>query len=297
MCSSDLREILERETGLPVLGCLPQLSEVQLESRHLGLMTAGEVSRLDEKVRLLGRTAEETMQLDRILELAGKAPPLPEVLPLSKPQPSFRLGIAQDRAFCFYYAENLELLDHYGAELVPFSPLEDAALPENLDGLYFGGGYPELYAKQLSENETMKESFRRQIEAGMPYLAECGGFMYLHETMEDMKRERWQMVGVLPGHAFYTGKLGRFGYVELTAQKEQILGEAGETIRAHEFHYFDSSENGDAFRAQKPRRKRGWDCMQASETHAAGFPHLYYYSNPAFAANFVKACRNWEQET
>lgn len=114
------REILERETGLPVLGCLPQLSEVQLESRHLGLMTAGEVSRLDEKVRLLGKTAEETMQLDQILELARKAPPLPEVPLLSKPQPSFRLGIAQDRAFCFYYAENLELLEHYGAELVPF---------------------------------------------------------------------------------------------------------------------------------------------------------------------------------
>ena len=122
------REILERETGLPVLGCLPQLSEVQLESRHLGLMTAGEVSRLDEKVRFLGKTAEETMQLDQILELARKAPPLPEVPLLSKPQPSFRLGIAQDRAFCFYYAENLELLEHYGAELVPFSPLEDAAL-------------------------------------------------------------------------------------------------------------------------------------------------------------------------
>ena len=291
------REILERETGLPVLGCLPQLSEVQLESRHLGLMTAGEVSRLDEKVRLLGKTAEETMQLDQILELARKAPPLPEVPLLSKPQPSFRLGIAQDRAFCFYYAENLELLEHYGAELVPFSPLEDAALPENLDGLYFGGGYPELYAKQLSENETMKESIRGQIDAGMPYLAECGGFMYLHETMEDMKKERWQMVGVLSGHAFYTGKLGRFGYVELTAQKAQILGEAGETIRAHEFHYFDSSENGDAFRAQKPRRKRGWDCMQASGTHAAGFPHLYYYSNPSFAANFVKACRKWEERT
>lgn len=115
--------------------------------------------------------------------------------------------------------------------------MHDAKLPENLHGLLIGGGYPELYAKQLSENETMKESFRRQIEAGMPYLAECGGFMYLHETMEDMKKERWQMVGVLPGHAFYTGKLGRFGYVELTAQKEQILGEAGETIRAHEFHY------------------------------------------------------------
>ena len=121
--------------------------------------------------------------------------------------------------------------------------------------------------------------------------------MYLHETMEDMKKERWQMVGVLSGHAFYTGKLGRFGYVELTAQKAQILGEAGETIRAHEFHYFDSSENGDAFRAQKPRRKRGWDCMQASGTYAAGFPHLYYYSNPSFAANFVKACRKWEERT
>ena len=158
------REILERETGLPVLGCLPQLSEVQLESRHLGLMTAGEVSRLDEKVRFLGKTAEETMQLDQILELARKAPPLPEVPLLSKPQPSFRLGIAQDRAFCFYYAENLELLEHYGAELVPLSPLEDAALPENLDGLYFGGGYPELYLPQLSGNTLFLESLRQALK-------------------------------------------------------------------------------------------------------------------------------------
>ena len=319
MCE-DLRPLIEENCKIPVLGYVPKVAECVIESRHLGLVTPTEMTDLQERIEKLAEILEKTLDLDKILTVAAGASMLqeqkmedfyPELQVAteenckesgkeqnqSQGEHPVRIGVARDEAFCFYYEDNLDLLRAMGAQIVPFSPLHDAKLPENLHGLLIGGGYPELYAKQLSENETMKESFRRQIEAGMPYLAECGGFMYLHETMEDMKRERWQMVGVLPGHAFYTGKLGRFGYVELTAQKEQILGEAGETIRAHEFHYFDSSENGDAFRAQKPRRKRGWDCMQASETHAAGFPHLYYYSNPAFAANFVKACRNWEQET
>ena len=131
------RELLERETGLPVLGYLPHLPEVQLESRHLGLMTAGEVEQLDEKIRLLGETAAETLELSRILELAKTAPPLPDVPQYTAKPKSFRLGVAQDKAFCFTYAENLELLEQCGAELVYFSPLTDAKLPENLDGLYF----------------------------------------------------------------------------------------------------------------------------------------------------------------
>ena len=299
--ASVLAKEIEETFHIPVVASFPVRDDVRIESRHLGLVMPYELEDIQSRLKIASQVLCENANIEQILEIAKSAPKLEYDVESDIKQKftekTIRIGVARDEAFCFYYEDNLDLLRAMGAQIVPFSPLHDAKLPENLHGLLIGGGYPELYAKQLSENETMKESFRRQIKAGMPYLAECGGFMYLHETMEDMKKERWQMVGVLPGHAFYTGKLGRFGYVELTAQKEQILGEAGETIRAHEFHYFDSSENGDAFRAQKPRRKRGWDCMQASETHAAGFPHLYYYSNPAFAANFVKACRNWEQET
>lgn len=299
--ASVLAKEIEETFHIPVVASFPVRDDVRIESRHLGLVMPYELEDIQSRLKIASQVLCENANIEQILEIAKSAPELEYDVESDIKQKftekTIRIGVARDEAFCFYYEDNLDLLRAMGAQIVPFSPLHDAKLPENLHGLLIGGGYPELYAKQLSENETMKESIRGQIDAGMPYLAECGGFMYLHETMEDMKKERWQMVGVLSGHAFYTGKLGRFGYVELTAQKAQILGEAGETIRAHEFHYFDSSENGDAFRAQKPRRKRGWDCMQASGTYAAGFPHLYYYSNPSFAANFVKACRKWEERT
>ena len=138
----------------------------------------------------------------------------------------------------------MDLLRQLGAEILYFSPLHDRKLPEKLQGLLIGGGYPELYAQALSENTGMLQDIRKQIAGGLPYLAECGGFMYLHESMEDMEQKHWPMAGILSGKAFYTGKLGRFGYVELTAEQDQMLGRAGDCIRAHEFHYFDSSDNG-----------------------------------------------------
>ncbi len=201
-----------------------------------------------------------------------------------------RIAVARDEAFCFYYEDNLELLKRLGAELVLFSPLHDAMIPENADGLLFGGGYPELYAKELSANVSMRASIRDAVSQGMPYLAECGGFMYLHETMEDMVHRSYPMVGALAGHVRKTDRLGRFGYITLTAEKAQVFGEKGTQIRAHEFHYFDSSDNGEAFLANKPKSKRSWQCMQAGDFYAAGFPHLYYYSNPEFAASFLRSC-------
>ena len=192
------RELLERETGLPVLGYLPHLPEVQLESRHLGLMTAGEVEQLDEKIRLLGETAAETLELSRILELAKTAPPLPDVPQYTAKPKSFRLGVAQDKAFCFTYAENLELLEQCGAELVYFSPLTDAKLPENLDGLYFCGGYPELYLPRLSGNTAFLESLRRLAGTGIPILGECGGFLYLQRYMTGKDGKSYPLAGLLP---------------------------------------------------------------------------------------------------
>lgn len=311
MCRQ-LEPVIEARCGIPVLGYVPKVTECVIESRHLGLVTPAELTDLQERIEKLAEILTDTLNLDAIIRLAGEASdiswtPLEQFLPQeyqgqkkkaevkAVQTEALRIGVARDEAFCFYYEDNLDLLRMLGAETVFFSPLHDQKLPENLQGLLIGGGYPELYAKQLSENESMRRDIREKITAGMPYLAECGGFMYLHEAMEDMQKCSWPMAGVLTGNAYYTGKLGRFGYVELTAKEDQMLCQSGERIKAHEFHYFDSTENGAAFHAAKPKRSRGWDCIHAGAAFAAGFPHLYYYSNPKFAANFVEACRRYER--
>ena len=183
-----------------------------------------------------------------------------------------------------------ELLKKMGAELIEFSPIHDKKLPSGADGLLLYGGYPELTARQLSQNVQMRKSIKEAIVSGMPCMAECGGFMYLHETMEDMDGQEWPMTGVIKGRAYRTEKLGRFGYIEVEAKKEQMLGMEAGKICAHEFHYFDSTSCGDYFYAEKPLRKRGWDCIHGEYRMIAGFPHLYYYSNRKIPEQFLRAC-------
>ena len=192
--------------------------------------------------------------------------------------------MARDRAFCFYYEDSLEALTGMGAKLVPFSPLEDAALPEDLDGLYLGGGYPELYAEKLSENESMRRSVRQALERGLPCVAECGGFMYLTRSIGGAP-----MAGFLLGDCWDNHKLTRFGYVTLRAKRDNLLCRAGEEIRGHEFHHWDAACPGEDFTAEKLTGKR-WDCAVATEHLYAGYPHFHFYANPAFAKNFYKAC-------
>ncbi len=266
------------------VGFLPELPACTLESRHLGLVTAGEVEGLREKLDILARQAEGTVGLDRLLELAASAPPVawePVVLPRLEP---VRIAVARDRAFCFYYEDSLEALAEMGAELVPFSPLEDAALPAHVQGLYLGGGYPELYARQLSGNGSMRRSVRAALEGGLPCIAECGGFMYLTEGIGEA-----DMAGVLPGRCFDAGRLTRFGYVTLRAKKDSLLCRAGETIRGHEFHHWDARCPGGDFWAEKPSG-RGWDCAVATDRLYAGYPHFHFYANPASAARFYETC-------
>lgn len=283
-----LSDLIAKECGVPVLGCLPSLPQCALESRHLGLVTAQEVEDLREKLRVLAETMAETVDLDAILALARSAPALTcaeaPTVPVREDQPV--LAVAKDKAFCFYYRENLRLLEELGAKLVYFSPLEDRELPP-CGGLYLGGGYPELYTRQLSENQSMRESIRRAIAGGLPTFAECGGFLYLHETLTGTEGT-FPMVGVLPGGSRNTGKLRRFGYVTLTARKENLLCDAGDAIRAHEFHYFESDDPGSDFTAEKPVTGRRWDCIHAGDTLFAGFPHLYFPANPEFARRFVR---------
>ena len=299
----ELKARIEEELPIRVYGYVPKVTDCVIESRHLGLVTPGEIEGLKERLQKLSEILEKTLDIDGILELAASAPELsgcemPEslaaILTREKGKMPVRIGVAKDEAFCFYYEDNLDLLRELGAEIVEFSPIHDRKLPESIQGMLIGGGYPELYAGELSENVEMLESIRSAVKAGLPTLAECGGFMYLHNSMEDMEGRSWPMVGVIDALVYRTEKLGRFGYIHLTANREQIFGPAGAKIRGHEFHYFDSTKNGDAFHAQKPRRKRNWDCIITGEHLAAGFPHLYYYANPEFAANFVEACRRYQ---
>ncbi len=293
-CSKGLFEALsptlEAETGLPVLGYLPNEERFTLKSRHLGLVTAGEVQNLQQLLQALAAKLSETVDIERLWALATAAPPLLAEAYCSPPATSKhpRIAYALDEAFCFYYEENLQMLREMGAELIPFSPLRDTALPSGANGLYLGGGYPELYAEALSQNLPMRQALATAVQAGLPTVAECGGFLYLQQKLADEKDTFWPMAGVLPGQSQNGHKLAHFGYITLKAEQQSLYGPVGESIRGHEFHYWRSTAEGEAFTAQKPGQNKCWPCMAANPNLAAGFPHLYYPANPAFALRFVQ---------
>ena len=202
--------------------------------------------------------------------------------------------MARDEAFCFYYEDSLTLLKQLGAELVYFSPLHDERLPD-CEGVYLGGGYPELYAEALAANAAMKGSLKRALSDGMPCVAECGGFMYLLEEFSAGEQSvSW--CGVLPGSSKMTDHLTRFGYVTLTAEEDTMLCRRGDTICAHEFHYSDSTDNGAAFTARKASGRRSWPCGRSEGRIVAAYPHIHFWSNPDWARRFVAACRTYREE-
>lgn len=295
-----MKELLEGELSVKVLGYVPKVEDCVIESRHLGLVLPEEIPELKARLQKLSEVLEKTLDIDGILDLAEEAPELETGTDLVKENPAFayhteekvRIGLADDEAFCFFYADNLSLLEQMGAELVHFSPAHDRELPADLDGLLLCGGYPELNGKELEKNQSMCTAIREAITGGMPCLAECGGFMYLHEEMEDMDGEFHKLCGVIPGKAFRTPKLTRFGYITLTEKEDTGLGE----VPAHEFHYFDSTDCGEDFHAAKPASKRGWDCIHKKGRLMAGFPHLYYYGNPEVPARFLTNAQEYKKE-
>ena len=297
-----MKKLLEEELSVKVLGYVPKVEDCVIESRHLGLVLPEEIPELKSRLQKLSEVLEKTWEIDGILELAGGAPelaaPEPEMLIQKdtafgyRTEEKVRIGVADDEAFCFFYADNLNLLEQMGAELVRFSPIHDRELPEDLDGLLLSGGYPELSGEALEENQEMCTRIREVILDGMPCLAECGGFMYLHQEMEDMEGKQRRVCGVIPGRAYRTPKLNRFGYITLTEKQDTGLGE----IPAHEFHYFDSTDCGADFHAAKPASKRGWDCIHDRGRLMAGFPHLYYYGNPRVPARFLKNALEYKKE-
>lgn len=292
-----LPPILERETGLPVVGYLPPMPEAALPSRHLGLLTAGEIENFSERFDAIAAQLERTVDLDRLLSLAGNAASW-EQTAVAAPQelPVCRIGVARDEAFCFYYPDSLDALRSAGAELVYFSPLHGSALPLDLDGLYLGGGYPELYGEGLSQNETMRRAVRALVRSGRPTVAECGGFLYLQRTLEDASGRVWPMASVLPGDGVKTERLQRFGYLRLTAERDSLLFRAGESVPAHEFHYWDSTENGGGLLGEKPHGGRSWRCGFVGPALYAAFPHLHLDGEAPLAQRFVAAALRCREE-
>lgn len=303
MLYPQMKRLIEEELGVAVLGYVPRMPELSLDSRHLGLVLPEEVPGLEEKFRTLAAQLEASLEMDRILALAAEAPGIKEDWPEAVTGAGRRtkglsplIAVAKDEAFCFLYEDNLTLLRKMGARIVEFSPLRETSLPAGADGLILCGGYPELFAGKLSANAAMRADIAAGIGSGLPCMAECGGFMYLHREFEDMDGNAHAGVGVIDGRAYKTPRLTRFGYIALKAKREGMIGSGAGEIRAHEFHYFDSTANGEDFAAEKPLRRRGWDCIHGSDRGLWGFPHLYYYAAPDVAAQFVRACANYRKK-
>ncbi len=300
-----LKQEIETRTGLRVIGYVPEVTDCRLESRHLGLVMPDEIAGLREKLMKLAQILEDTLDLDLLLQIGQNAEALTAEIPQQEnpdfafrlPQP-VRLAVARDEAFCFFYADNLQLLEKMGAELWWFSPVHGESLPKGADGLLLCGGYPELYAEELAANQALAKEIREKCEGGLPLLAECGGFMYLHTHFADMEDKMHPGVGLLPGSAYRTDKLGRFGYIRLSAEKGGfVVGrmEQDAVFPGQEVHYFDSTDPGDCFLAQKPAGMRSWRCIHSSPTMLVGFPHFYYYGNPALPKIFLQKCLAYHQ--
>ena len=277
--------------GVKAIGYVPVAKDMVIESRHLGLVTPNEIKDMSERLHKLAKLLEETLDMDALISLACSAPKIEyRAEERSFEQIPVKIALADDEAFCFMYKDNLEILKEMGAELVSFSPIHDRKLPEGVQGMILYGGYPELYAKELSENLSMKESISSAIKDGMPCLAECGGFMYLHEEMEDMNGTYYPMCGIIKAKTWKTPRLGRFGYITLHSEEDSTFLKKGETLQAHEFHYYESGDCGEALRAVKPGGSREWMAEHTEGNLLAGFPHLYYESDPELVRRFLKKC-------
>lgn len=295
-----VKPLIESECNICVLGYVRENKEIHIESRHLGLMIPDELADIRERLKLGSEELQKTVAIDKITELAETAEALEWNNEMSSASGVWGetektvIAVARDEAFCFYYEDNLHLLQENGANIQYFSPLNDTKLPVGCSGILIGGGYPELHAEVLSRNTAMLTEIKSAMNIGMPVVAECGGFMYLHSVMEDKEKCKYTMADVLPGVCHDTGKLVRFGYIEIEEKKSSFL-EMGERIRGHEFHYFDSEDNGTDCMAIKPVTGKSYPCIIAGENYWLGFPHLYYPSNPSFAKNFVEKARQYSE--
>ncbi len=299
-----IREALEGHVNISLLGGIKRESSLNLPERHLGLVTQDENPLGPDYIDHLADSIEGSLNLDMLIDNLPELdiPKFPQKQELHQ-KTSIRIGVAKDEAFCFYYQDNLDFLEEYGAELVFFSPLHDRSLPPDIDGLYLGGGYPELFAEKLSRNKSLMEEIKQLGNSGFPVYAECGGFMYLTEGVEDTLLHFYPMAGIFPVRIMMLGRLKALGYREVTLKRSNLLGKPGEQIRGHEFHYSEIKElpgkiapvvdhNGVTL-AYKLSDRPGLKIREEGymkKNVLGSYVHLHFGSNPQVAENFVRAC-------
>ncbi len=313
-----LKEALEGNVDMPCLGGLLRETAIAIPERHLGLVTEGDHPLSEEAMTRLADLMEERIDIDGLLTANPPCPPLEKGgSPDSPPFPkggqggispkgesegnseSIRIGVARDNAFCFYYEDNLDILRGFGADLVFFSPITDAP-PDDLHGLYLGGGYPELFARPLSDNRRMREWVNARSREGLPVYAECGGFMYLCDEIHDLSGDRHAMAGVFPYATRMLPKLKALGYREIRLTADTLLGPPGTTVRGHEFHYSErigSAEGVETVYAVADRKggKAAAEGFRRGRT-IGSYIHLHFGSRPSVAEHFVRSCLTYRQE-
>ena len=306
-----LKPMIEEECGISALGFIPDMKERAFSSRHLGLVTPDDTDNYDEVLEELTGLFEKNVSFEKLEEIAGLSEEIAndDLEKTSDEQSSSNdnsetanddskqpvIAVAKDEAFCFIYEDNLTALKNAGAKIVFFSPIHDKNIPEEANGFILPGGYPELHLEELSQNTSMLESVRSAYNNKMPIFAECGGFMYLQKSIEDKDGKVYITTNIFDGDLKYKGRPVRFGYVSLKEKSPNFLKE-GEEIKGHEFHYYDCDDNGSDVICTKPFTGKEYEAIKTNENIWAGFPHLYFPSNPSFAANFVKKCAEFARK-
>ncbi len=294
MLFPELEEALsESRSDIKLLGFFPKTKGIDFESRHLGLKLPGESDDTGDKIEAASKVFEENIDISEMLSIMENAQILEcaagvktELLHKGE---GLTLAVALDDAFCFYYRDNIEMFEERGVKIKYFSPLNDSEIPKGADGILLGGGYPELYLEKLSANKSMLASIRSFVSEKKPSLAECGGFMYLGKSIEDDNGNVFEMAGVYDGECRFTGRLVRFGYMHITdADVDDLFYGSVNGLKGHEFHYYDSSMNGESCTAKKPFRDTQWKCIVNHNNGIWGFPHFYYGSNPGFVDAFIE---------
>lgn len=298
----NLKEAIERYTGIECVGYIPRNEKLSVESRHLGLRQAAELKgneELEEKIQLFRKIARDCLDLERICEIAegfqsdAVIDDLEGVRSLKERYLGKKIAVARDEVFSFYYNSNMDILRYCGFEIVEFSPVRDEEIPEGVSLIYLGGGYPELYAKELSENRSMLESIKKAHETGVKIYAECGGFIYLTRKLNLLNGESYELVNIFNLEISMKDRLniGRFGYIDIECEKKDSSGKILRT-RGHEFHYSEITENNETvldedkectyFYNITKKDGRSWKCGYRKKNTLAGYPHISFLSNPEF---------------
>lgn len=283
-----LKETIEINTDVPVIGYLPKLDEVKLESRHLGLIQSSEIDDIKSKIDRLGDTITDTIDIDKLIEIAGSGEPLEDINRITASnQYHVHIAVAKDKAFSFHYNENIEMLKESGAKIHYFSPLKDDRLPDECDGIYLAGGYPEVFAKELSSNTSLMEDIRKKANEDIPIYAECGGYMYLHETITNLENETYKMVGIFQGGAYMKKRLQNFGYVSVRADNDTPIFNKDTEFRAHEFHRSVVDRTVEPTYITGSKKDKRWHCGKLYKNVYGMYPHIYFPAEPRILENFL----------